>query len=828
MLAAKPSVLTEARFALKKVEDDLAQDVWVDDYEEERYNVRKPIFESTGKEHTFTEDERKRMNRYESLDYWDEHSLVYKEYIRNRKKRWARWLVFLAIGVGVGIWEVLFGQTLDLISEVKINAFEAAVKSATPTNSTKGLTRSGAPYSAAFAGLGTLMAWTIILSFASTFSCTRFPAAAGSGVPDVISYLNGVLLPQIFNIRVLLYKSISCLFGICCGLPMGAEGPTIHIGALIGAGLPQGGSKTLRIPGLASKAYSDPENMRDFVSAGAAAGVAAAFSSPIGGLMFVMEEMASFFPVKLAWMVFMTCLATILVLQLANSYIHGWTPRDREGIPTGAFLDSSIAMFNTDQLFQQIELNLYAFIPAVAIGLGAGFIAIVFTIGNIKVLKLRGKYISIATIRKCAEPISFAIFYVLVCFFLPLAFECQDLPPPPEGEEDWLEKLDLKLIRSVCKDPDTQFHPLGSLLIPTSYNALRLLLSRHTATMFPWHALLIFQFVYTTGAMVTCGMFISSGIIIPALTIGAIWGRLIGVAFDQSWADPGLCALMGSVAFFAGQSRLTFSLIVIMMELTGDLGHLPTLMVCVFLAKSIADKFCHSMYHQIIEFKCVPFLDLTSNIHKLDTYPVKTIMSIEPKTVRTSESVKEIVRLLMETNHNCFPVVSIVDNATFRGTILKKQLSALLWWTHWQEQRKFIPEVHSNNPCNTDSGGKEARHVDYETLQRVKRYMHWEHLPSVPPELNPELLRCVIDLNPYVDSAALCTREVCSLSRAYSLFRHMSLRHLPVVDQNNRIIGMLTRKDFIMDRVKEKIEALNKSLAGGEDDDDDESDHLTT
>ena len=325
--------------------------------------------------------------------------------------------------------------------------------------------------------------------------------------------------------------------------------------------------------------------------------------------------------------------------------------------------------------------------------------------------------------------------------------------------------------------------------------------------------------------MVTAGMFISSGVVIPTLTIGCIFGRLIGVAFDSSWADPGLCALIGSASFFAGQSRLTFSLIVIMMELTGDLGHLPTLMVGVFIAKTFADRFCHSMYHQIIEFKCVPFLDLNSNIHKLDSYPVATIMAKDPKTVRTSESVREIVKLLMETNHNCFPVVSIADKATFRGTILRKQLSALLWWTHWEERKEFIEAVHTKKPTGRSNStiyeaGREARHIDYETLQRIKRHMHWEHLPAVPPQLNPELLRYVIDLNPYVDSAALCTRDVCCLSRAYNLFRHMGLRHLPVTDRSNKIVGMLTRKDFVMDRVKEKVEAVTNAMDDDDDDDD--------
>lgn len=58
---------------------------------------------------------------------------------------------------------------------------------------------------------------------------------------------------------------------------------------------------------------------RDFVTAGVASGIATAFSAPIGGLLFAMEEVATFWRLDLGWLVFFACMCAALAVNLLNS-----------------------------------------------------------------------------------------------------------------------------------------------------------------------------------------------------------------------------------------------------------------------------------------------------------------------------------------------------------------------------------------------------------------------------------------------------------------------------------------------------------------------------
>ncbi len=58
------------------------------------------------------------------------------------------------------------------------------------------------------------------------------PSAGGSGIPELIGFLNGTVVRHIFNFKTMIVKFFSCVCAVGAGLPIGPEGPMIHLGCV--------------------------------------------------------------------------------------------------------------------------------------------------------------------------------------------------------------------------------------------------------------------------------------------------------------------------------------------------------------------------------------------------------------------------------------------------------------------------------------------------------------------------------------------------------------------------------------------------------------------
>ena len=56
------------------------------------------------------------------------------------------------------------------------------------------------------------------------------PPASGSGIPEVIGFLNGTVMRRVLNLPALIVKFFSCSLAVGAGMPIGPEGPMIHMG----------------------------------------------------------------------------------------------------------------------------------------------------------------------------------------------------------------------------------------------------------------------------------------------------------------------------------------------------------------------------------------------------------------------------------------------------------------------------------------------------------------------------------------------------------------------------------------------------------------------
>jgi CIC family chloride channel protein len=133
------------------------------------------------------------------------------------------------------------------------------------------------------------------------------PQAGGSGIPHVEAVLHGEQPPAQFVLIPV--KFVGGVLAIGCGLALGREGPTIQMGASIAHTI---GSLFRR----------DADDCRVLLAAGAGAGLAAAFNSPIAGAVFVLEELVRRFETRTAISALGASAGAIAVARL----IHGDLP----------------------------------------------------------------------------------------------------------------------------------------------------------------------------------------------------------------------------------------------------------------------------------------------------------------------------------------------------------------------------------------------------------------------------------------------------------------------------------------------------------------------
>ncbi|XP_063155341.1 chloride channel protein C-like [Candoia aspera] len=757
------------------------------------YCFRKGSLQEKGDEHS----------AHESLDYLPSHSNIYKKWLQEQAYRtdWDRWLVMGATGTAVGILGFLIHQIIDYLIRLKWGLVEDYLQ--------KGNFHMTWIY---MLGIGLVM--IILSSGLVVFFC---PTGAPSGLPEVIGFLNGASIQQIFNNRTLVGTFGSCVLAVASGLFCGPEGPMIHLGAIIGYGLSHFQPKILRIYFPSVIRFWNTADRRNFVTAGAGAAIASVFHAPMGGLLFILEEVASFWDIKLAWQTFFCCLMAAFTTDLLSSSLCGFVYRGQFGF----FKAEKRILFWVKNL---LDMSVLAFVPAIFLGILGGLLGAFFVFLNIRINKLRLWFFSTIqkpSLRKSAKLLECVLIFVLTItatVYLPYFFHCTPVrslsasDPPTKSQN--IRHLSWQICEYNCKPATLQsrsneteylnqtFNEAAALLAENGMKGIMYLFRRGTHEEFGYSSLFMALLLYFLLSCLTAGSAVASGLVLPMLYIGALYGRIVGLVLvsifgiqtDESsaWIDPGLFAAIGAASFFSGVSRLTISLTVIMVEITNDVQSLLLIMLAVMLAKMVGDWFNMSLYSSLLKLKCIPYLDVEPFVYQnknglnLELFAAKDVMKPHVRVLNLKENIAFLAQVLASTNHSGFPVVNKSkpdQSKVFLGTITRPELCVLL-----ENETIFEMEDTESHPPL----------LSYQEIRTEKSpNQQWMTATLACYTTDPQYHQLFINLEPYINKSAVSVQAHFSLQRTYIIFRSLGLRHLTVVDLQNKVVGIITRKDLI-------------------------------
>ncbi|XP_077445694.1 H(+)/Cl(-) exchange transporter 5-like isoform X1 [Stigmatopora argus] len=587
--------------------------------------------------------------------------------------------------------------------------------------------------------------WALLFAFLAVTLVRAFaPYACGSGIPEIKTILSGFIIRGYLGKWTLLIKTVTLVLAVSSGLSLGKEGPLVHVACCCANILCR----------FFTKYRKNEAKRREVLSAAAAVGVSVAFGAPIGGVLFSLEEVSYYFPLKTLWRSFFAALVAAFTLRSINP-----------------FGNSRLVLFYVEfhAPWHLVELG-----PFVLLGIFGGLWGALFIKANIAWCRRRkttrlGRY-------PVLEVLAVAALTALLAF--PNGYTRMS------GAELISELFnDCSLLDSsqLCgyKQPanTTQSGSSDGLADRPAGEGLY-------AALWQLALALLFKMVIT---VVTFGMKVPSGLFIPSMAVGAIAGRLLGVGMEQlayykhdwflfrGWCSPGadcitpgLYAMVGAAACLGGVTRMTVSLVVIMFELTGGLEYIVPLMAATMTSKWVADAFGREgIYEAHIRLNGYPFLEAKEEFeHSSLAQDVMRPRRSEPAlAVLTQDgmTVGEVEALVEGTHFSGFPVVVSHQSQRLVGFVLRRDLL-----------------ISIDNARQRQEG-----------VVSVSQVLFTQHAPARAPEAPPPVrLRNILDLSPFT------VTDHTPMDITVDIFRKLGLRQC-LVTHNGRLLGIITKKDVL-------------------------------
>ena len=477
--------------------------------------------------------------------------------------------------------------------------------------------------------------YSVLFALCATMLVKSFaPFARHSGIPEIKTVLGGFVIQRFMSLWTLVVKSLGLCLAVASGLWLGKEGPLVHV-ACCCANL---------FTKLSPSLNDNEARKREVLSAAAAAGISVAFGSPIGGVLFSLEQLSYYFPDKTMWQSFVCAMVAAVTLQAFNPFRTG-----------------KLVLY---QVTYSSGWHGFEMVPFAILGVLGGLYGGMFIKLNMKIAKWR------KTTRWASSQVVEVLIVALVTAIVNF---------PNKFMRAQSSELVYMLFAECANIKDDQF---GICKTGAAYAGVILLLLQAAVVGFVL-------------ASVTFGLQIPAGIILPSMAIGALCGRAVGVIIevwqgnhsnalifascepDIPCITPGTYAIIGAAAALAGVTRMTVSIVVIMFELTGALTYVLPIMIAVMVSKWVGDAFGkRGIYESWIRFNEYPFLDNNDDSPVPDV-PVSQIMTqIQDLSTLTAtgHTIKSIHDILVTQPYRGFPVVTDSTKNTLLGYISRTEL----------------------------------------------------------------------------------------------------------------------------------------------------------
>ncbi|ODN02440.1 Chloride channel protein 2 [Orchesella cincta] len=475
------------------------------------------------------------------------------------------------------------------------------------------------------------------------------PQAIGSGIPEMKTILRGVTLKEYLTFRTLFAKVIGLTASLGSGMPLGKEGPFVHIASIVATLM----TKLQSFHGI----YENESRSNEMLAAACAVGVACCFAAPVGGVLFSIEVTAVYFAVRDYWRGFFAAGIGAMFFRLLAVWFQG-----HETIKP-VFK----TFFGSEFPYDPQELVVFAIIGVLSGLFGALFV----WMHRQYVLWMRGNKRLNQFLQKNRFIYPFVVSWFIASANFPLGFG-QFIAGDLTTHDQVLTLF-------------SNFSWTKENFTVEEVSIMRHWVNPHTGIFIN----LTIYFVVTFFLFIVASTLpVPSGNFVPVFKMGAAMGRIIGEAMhlwfpygisfsgDRWPVVPGGYAVVGAAAFSGAVTR-TISIVVIVSEMTGQITHIIPVMLAVLISNAVAGVLQPSIFDSISMIKKLPYLPdfIPSSSAGAYNITVRDFMIRDVKFIWYSMTYEELKEVLKENRTiSSFPIIDSPDGMILLGSIPRQHL----------------------------------------------------------------------------------------------------------------------------------------------------------